>query len=508
MNKSHQQPVADADAAVQNITILTLNAWALKHISHHILPRVTAIAHNITSLKPSIVCLQELFTQDAYSLLRRLTAQTHPYGKYFHSGPLGASGLVILSRWPIEEASLYPYALNGRPTAFWRGDWYVGKGVAWARVRFGPGERDVVDVFNTHTHSPYEANRPFDTYLVHRLSQFWQLSKLLRSAARGGGGLVVAAGDFNMLPLSTFHRIVTARSGSLRDAWRMLHPDSSLGPVWNPSERARGLDVPSAAYNLAVNGATSNTAGNTWRFDAARQKRIKRGDPCHTNDEDPDPRGQRLDYIFVSTGQQPRHDASSLGDTREGWVVSHAEVAMTHRHPDLHVSLSDHFAVLVTLEYHRSASPADADPAAHHHHPSSPEAQLAWPGEEDLPTHAYDDILEAIRAYTAREQAQRRWRAVHFYAGVVVWAACLVAVWFSPGNYVAFLLVLVGSLGLATGVVDGLLSLLFFTSEIGAIREFEWEVRNARALAAGDFDAMAKSDGINGAPDVGMKKMS
>ena len=162
----------------------------------------------------------------------------------------------------------------------------------------------------------------------------------------------------------------------------------------------------------------------------------------------------------------------------------------------------------VVLEWCRYRYPnCEAIPQSHHH-PSSPKAQLAWSGEEDLPTHAYDDILEAIRAYTAREQAQRRWRAAHFYAGVVVWAACLVAVWFSPGNYVAFLLVLVGSLGLATGVVDGLLSLLFFTSEIGAIREFEWEVRNARALAAGDFDAMAKSDGVNGAPDVGMKKMS
>lgn len=45
---------------------------------------------------------------------------------------------------------MFRYPLNGRPTAFWRGDWYVGKGVAIAGVRYGPGENDVVEVFNTH----------------------------------------------------------------------------------------------------------------------------------------------------------------------------------------------------------------------------------------------------------------------------------------------------------------------------------------------------------------------
>jgi hypothetical protein len=42
------------------------------------------------------------------------------------------------------------YPLNGRPTAFFRGDWYVGKGVACARIRYGAGLKDVVEVFTTH----------------------------------------------------------------------------------------------------------------------------------------------------------------------------------------------------------------------------------------------------------------------------------------------------------------------------------------------------------------------
>lgn len=42
------------------------------------------------------------------------------------------------------------YPLNGRPTAFFRGDWFVGKGVACARIRFGEGHKDVLEVFCTH----------------------------------------------------------------------------------------------------------------------------------------------------------------------------------------------------------------------------------------------------------------------------------------------------------------------------------------------------------------------
>lgn len=45
---------------------------------------------------------------------------------------------------------MFRYPLNGRPTAFFRGDWFVGKGVASARIRYGPALKDVVEVFTTH----------------------------------------------------------------------------------------------------------------------------------------------------------------------------------------------------------------------------------------------------------------------------------------------------------------------------------------------------------------------
>lgn len=241
--------------------------------------------------------------------------------------------------------------------------------------------------------------------------------------------------------------------------------------------------MPTAGFNLKFNGSTSDGLYNTWRWSKSAQKKLKT-DPCPVDEDSPDPRGKRLDYVFASTGPfQP--DVANPQQPR-GWVVHSASVEMTQRHPELNVSLSDHFAALATLKLHEIS-------------PSSPipelDTQLLPPEDNNDPESAsltlsdYDEILAMTKEYMAREVRQRHWRAIHFYASVLVWIGCLVAVWFSPHNFVAFILMLVASLGLATGVVDGLLALLFFWSEIRALREFEWEIRTARSLASSDSTA-------------------
>lgn len=540
---------SSASSSPAEISLLTLNCWAIRHISSLIQPRIAHIARLLADppapsssstlsaasgdssgssprrrRQPDIVCLQELFTQDDYQTLRRETRNSHPYGKFFHAGAFGA-GLVILSRWPIDESSTHPYPLNGRPTAFWRGDWYVGKGVARARIRFGPDPaRDVLDVFNTHTHSPYErgADEDGNAYLCHRLAQSWELAKLVRASARAGH-LVAVLGDFNMLPHSLPHRIVTAHA-PLRDAWLVLHPDSALGPANHPSERARRRPLPSAAFNLSENGATSNNVLNTWRWDKDQLKKLRSGSPCDVDPAAPDPRGQRLDYIFVSTGQRD-------GPSSPGWVVKSAAVTFTDRHPEHGVSLSDHFAVQATITRHTPAAPP-APPAPTALRPVTPSTPLPTPSVDALrsgaflappdspssrapstlavpdadfdaqlhypATHtpalslgAYDEILSLIHKYTAREERERYWRGLHFYAAIAIWIGCLVGVCFTPRWYASFILMFFGSLNLVAGTIDGLLSLLFFNSELRALKEFEWEIRNAKAAASGELVALA-----------------
>ncbi|KAK5990883.1 Inositol phosphosphingolipids phospholipase C [Cladobotryum mycophilum] len=469
-------------------TIIEEKHTSLNH--SHNAPEINLLTLNSGphDTSPDIVGLQECWTQDDYLAIREATADILPHGKFYFAGAFGG-GLAILSRWPIESSSMFRYPLNGRPTAFWRGDWYVGKGVACASVRFGPARKDVIEVFNTHTHAPYESG-PNDSYICHRTAQAWEISKLI-NAATDRGHLVVALGDFNMLPRSFAHRIITGRSG-VRDVWRTLHPDSSLGPADHPDEVDRGLPVPTADFNLLVNGATSDGVYNTWRWTKNAQNALRAGNPCPVDPNTPDPRGKRLDYIFASTGFSGPFTPSSV--PRHGWVVKSASVAMTQRHPELNVSLSDHFAVLATLKYHTvsDSSPTPAGGSAitaveHDENSPDPDIQFLRDTSGDsmpLSTAVFDEILAMILKYTTREVKQQYWRGIRFYTSLAIWVGCLVAVWFSPRNFVAFILMLVSSLCLTAGVIEGLLALLFFSAELRALKEFEWEIRTARSFAS------------------------
>ncbi|CEJ86222.1 hypothetical protein VHEMI04044 [[Torrubiella] hemipterigena] len=454
MDSSH------SPSSPKEIRILTLNCWGLKYISALRVPRVAQIAQQLASLSPApqIVALQECFTQQDFQTIHQTTRYILPYAKFYYAGVFGG-GLAILSAWPIEEGEMTTYPLNGRPSAFWRGDWYVGKGIARAKIRFGDGDKDVVEVFNTHTHAPY-GTAPGSQYTAHRTSQAWLMRSQIQRAAQTGA-LVVSLGDFNMLPLSLAHRIISA--SPVRDTWRVIHPSSSLGPSSHPAEAARGLPIPTAETNLLLNGATSDSVYNTWRWNKPEQQRLSKGDPQPVDPTTPDPRGKRLDYVFASTGAEP--------GSKRGWVVNSVAVGMTERHPSLHVSLSDHFAVCTTLKYHD----VDADVAN-----ASYEEQLQYNHKEQdaLSEEVLDEILAMIHEFTAGEQRQQKWRSIHFYISVVFWIAAMVALDFT-GAF-AVLLAVVGSLVLLSGVIDGLIALIFFSWELRSLKEFEWQINNAK----------------------------
>ncbi|CAJ2500982.1 Uu.00g038350.m01.CDS01 [Anthostomella pinea] len=351
------------------LNIITLNCWGLLHLSPHRAKRLTAIGRYLATSEPSphIVSLQECWTQEDYRSIRRETRFVLPFGKFYHSGAFG-SGLVILSKWPIEESSMFRFPLNGRPTAFFRGDWFAGKGVACARIRYGDGEKDVVEVFNTHTHPVYQKAPSNNSYTVHRLSQAWELAKLLRGATERGH-LVVALGDLNDVPLSLPYRLLSAHS-PIRDAWRVLYPDSSLGSAEHEVERSRRRPIPTAAFNVAENGVTSRSAYNTWSWPRSTLKELRSGKRPMLGPDAPDAQGQRIDYIFFSRGGNPSliselseilssYDADEGGGGRSaalsappGWVVRDVRVGAMARDEDLECSLSDHFSVEATLLLH------------------------------------------------------------------------------------------------------------------------------------------------------------
>ncbi|MCJ1297981.1 phospholipase C type enzyme [Hypocenomyce scalaris] len=488
--------MSDQEESPRTINVITLNCWGLKFLAKLRNERLSEIGRRIATADPvpEIVGLQECWTQEDYRSIRKQTRSILPYSKFYHSGTFGG-GLAILSKWPIEESSMVRYPLNGRPTAFFRGDWFVGKGVACARIRIGPAANDVAEVFTTHLHAPYE-REPNDSYICHRTAQAWEIAKLMRGAAEKGH-LVIGLGDFNMIPLSLAHRLITTHA-PVQDAWRVLHPDSSIG-AWNDAvERGRGRPVPDASYNLKENGATCDSVMNTWRWSTQQQKALTKGRTITIEGHTQDPRAKRLDYIFV--GNATRHP--EVPDPY--WQVQSVKVGMTDRHPALGCSLSDHFSVEATLS--RSTTPPSfADllspetrvppdiqegaekPAAVTINGNVMKQTPPLKPSQNLPASTYDEILVMIATYTLRERRQRHLRLSHFGASIIVSIGCLTAIWWSPRNFVSFILMLISTLGLGAGVIDGLIGGLFVGSEIRALKEFEWEIRNARRAAGHGF---------------------
>ena len=321
----------------------------------------------------------------------------------------------------------------------------------------------------------------------------------MRGAAERGH-LVLGLGDFNMIPLSLAHRLISAHS-PVRDAWLLLHPDSSIGAAIDPVEKARRRPIPTAEFNTMENGATCDSVLNTWRWDKAQQKLLGLNRPAvEIPGETTDPKAKRLDYIFANTGANPSDP------TKDGWIIQSAKVGFMDRHPELQCSLSDHFSVEATL-IHSSALqhhvPKDDDDAVHNgvylQSPASSElrlndlsSQLKPQPQGYLPVQTYDEILAMIHKYQVRERGQRRFRLGNFAASLMVSIGCLIAVWWSPRNYVSFLLMLLSTLGLGFGVIDGLIGGLFVGSEIRALKEFEWEICNAREAAGGEARSLAE----------------
>jgi sphingomyelin phosphodiesterase 2 len=106
-----------------------------------------ALSEKLATYEHDIMCLQEVWVLQDYVTIQAKVRHYLPFSHYYFGGFLG-TGLAIFSRWPIISTSMYPFRLNGRPTAVWRGDWYAGKGVATAVIQHHTGT--VIEVFTSH----------------------------------------------------------------------------------------------------------------------------------------------------------------------------------------------------------------------------------------------------------------------------------------------------------------------------------------------------------------------
>lgn len=173
------------------LKVVTFNIWDLYHEGTHRRERMEAIGRNLVELEPDVIGFQEAFIRrDREIVLRALEQAGLAHHQYFRSGLVG-SGLLVVSRFPIEEAFFHRYTRGGNPFKVWHGDWWAGKGVCLARILLPDGV-GYLDFFNTHAHAGY-GERAYDAV---RLSNMQEHAAFMNRAASKTSP-AVTVGDYN-----------------------------------------------------------------------------------------------------------------------------------------------------------------------------------------------------------------------------------------------------------------------------------------------------------------------
>jgi endonuclease/exonuclease/phosphatase family metal-dependent hydrolase len=196
--------------------IVTFNIQDLYLASQYRRPRVAAIAEILCELKPDIVGLQEAFISADRDLLLRGVAGCGLTHFHYFTGGVAGSGLLIVSRFPIEETRFRLYSVACPWYRLDQGDWWAGKGVALARIRL-PEENGVLYFYATHLQARYTEGG----YLAERETQLGEMKRFVSKTSLEGAPEVLA-GDFNTMlgskelseafPETEFRRLMTIRS--------------------------------------------------------------------------------------------------------------------------------------------------------------------------------------------------------------------------------------------------------------------------------------------------------
>lgn len=407
------------------LRLLTLNCWGLKYVSKLRQVRLRAIAQKLAATNHDIVALQEVWVEEDWRYIEAACLGKFPFRRFFKAGIVAGPGLALLLKVPIESSFLYRFPINGRPSAFFRGDWLVGKSIACVVLRpHVPGARPLA-VLNTHMHAPYKSDGDA-SYSTHRACQAWDLLRVVKVLSRAGYA-VVQVGDLNLKPGSLPHRLFTHEAG-LFDLWEALHGENVL-----LNDEIALLDP---HEQISRGGITCDSRLNTWRV--MREP----WEAC------------RLDYALI--------DRTRLRPVS-------AEVQFTETLPAPHLcSYSDHFAYSVTLEI------TDLTPELV---PGASSAQLA---------QLYADTLVEIQQYLDHTiPFQANWRRWHFFGSLVTVLAILVGIFFAATvqPWTAVLLAFAAMIIAVTGVVNGMICYMGVRSEHRALLEVQMEVQDSmRAL--------------------------
>lgn len=209
------------------LKVLNLNAWGLSWPwSKDRTYRFRALREIIASSDYDIILLQEVWFRQDYDIIRASV----PYVTFFESFnkgcsgyflPIECSGLMILSRHPIETVEFRPFSYRG---SFWNfdGEVFVSKGVGRARIHW-MGLK--VDVFTSHfvsyTRDPNSDNSHY---------RFTQAMETVRYIEQSSADIKLFGGDINALPLFGPRQPYGILRSILNDSLTDMYPDASYHP--------------------------------------------------------------------------------------------------------------------------------------------------------------------------------------------------------------------------------------------------------------------------------------
>lgn len=222
-------------AASMSIRVATLNVWALPGpIAKHKPQRMGAIVRRIIELDPHVVAFQEVWTEASREALVSGT-QRAGYSHVWHNPETSrGSGLLIVSKLPIANASFEAFTARGHPEKLNHLDYYSGKGVALVTVETDAG---AITILNTHLHANYARGPRPDEYKGVRAAQVIQLAASLSRVSNP----LIALGDFNVEEEESSYRVLRALTG-LRDVAIDLGARQPTSIRENPYHRPRHID--------------------------------------------------------------------------------------------------------------------------------------------------------------------------------------------------------------------------------------------------------------------------
>jgi len=184
------------------IRVATLNVWALPEpFGRRVRQRMRAIGAKLPSLDLDAVAFQEVWTAEARGILLRSGRKAGFAHAWHNDTALGGSGLLVLSRLPIEAVHFERFVLPGRPQRLDHPDYYGGKGFARVRLSTAAGPVAFVD---THLHARYGSDVAHE-YLAYRIGEIVQMA--MRTAVARDP--LVVAGDFNFCEGDPEYRVMT-----------------------------------------------------------------------------------------------------------------------------------------------------------------------------------------------------------------------------------------------------------------------------------------------------------